>query len=83
MSPMPCGVRWRSLGEHVGGGSPLSGGFLPGKHEPSSVSAGKPGKKGCEILPPASLRIGDCLHGIGEIVGLHDFHGVMLPPRPE
>ena len=74
---------WCGLGEDVGGGGPLACWFLPGEHEASGVSAGKPGKKGCEILPPATLRVGDGLDGLGEIVDLHDVRAVMLPPRPE
>src|SRR5262249_46706148 len=71
------------LGERVGGGGPLAGRFLPGKHEPSSVSAGEPGNERCEVLTPPSLRIGNSFHGLRKLINLHGRRAVMLPPHLE
>jgi hypothetical protein len=56
---------------------------LAGEHESGSVSAGKPGKKGREVLAPPPLRIGYSFHGLRKLIGLYRTRLVMLPPHLE
>ena len=79
---MPYGCR-HGLSERIGGGGPLTGRFLAGEHESGSVSAGKPGKKGREVLAPPPLRIGYSFHGLRKLIGLYRTRLVMLPPHLE
>src|SRR5262245_36857624 len=81
MGPMPYGTRRHGLIERIGGGRPLAGRLLAGKDEPGSVSAGEPRDEGCEVLTPPSLRIGDSLHRLRKLIGLHWRRAVMLPPH--
>jgi hypothetical protein len=82
MSPMRS-IGWIDCGKNICRGSPFPGRLLTLEHKAGGVGTSEPGDISCKILAATSLRIGDRLYYVSELIDLDGLGSVILPPSLE